>query len=378
MTMVELNKVQKTYAGNDTPSVKEVQLQVDEGEFVVFVGPSGCGKTTTLRMIAGLESVSEGNICIDGKDVTKLEPKDRNVAMVFQNYALYPTMNVYDNIAYSIKTTKIKDEKTGKLRRYTKKELDEKVRNVAEQLNIAHLLKRKPRALSGGEKQRVALARAMVRDPKVFLMDEPLSNLDAQLRIQMRAEIMNLHHKLNSVFIYVTHDQIEAMTMGDRIVVMKLGEVQQVGTPYEVFNKPANLFVAKFIGAPTMNFFTALLEKSDGEWKARISDDYAVPLNEEHKATIEKKYGEGHKLVLGCRPEHMLFCKETEPGISMDVKLQEVTGSEMIIRSEWNGEKVSVVTKFEGQPGPDHIKVAADPERIYLFDAESEKNILVE
>lgn len=375
MSMVELNHVQKVYSKAQTPAVEDISLEIHEGEFIVFVGPSGCGKTTTLRMIAGLEEVSSGTIHIGGKDVTYLEPKDRNVAMVFQNYALYPTMTAYENIAFALKTVKVEGE-NGKLRHYNRKEVDEKVRAVADQLDLTRLLKRKPKQLSGGEKQRVALARALVRDPLIFLMDEPLSNLDAQLRIQTRSEIMNLHNKLNSVFIYVTHDQIEAMTMGDRIVVMNKGVVQQIGTPFEIFNNPANLFVASFIGAPSMNLFDAKLEKSADQWKVRFCPEYAVELNETCKERLDAGYHDGDPVIFGCRPEHTRLLRDDEDGMCIPVLLQEVTGAETILRGEFNGRKIAVTTKYDGQAVPEQMRIAADLEHMYLFDCVTGKNIL--
>jgi multiple sugar transport system ATP-binding protein len=243
MASLSLRHIYKKYPGGVT-AVSDFNLEIKDKEFIVLVGPSGCGKSTTLRMIAGLEEISGGELYIDGKLVNETPPKDRDIAMVFQNYALYPHMTVYDNLAYALKLRKVK-----------KPEIDKKVREVAEILDITQYLKRKPKALSGGQRQRVAIGRAMVRDPKVFLMDEPLSNLDAKLRNQMRAEIIKLRSRINTTFMYVTHDQTEAMTLGDRIVIMKDGYVNQIGTPQEVFNKPVNLFVAGFIGMPVMNFF---------------------------------------------------------------------------------------------------------------------------
>ena len=247
---------------------------------------------------------------------------------------------------------------------------------MAEQLDLTRLLKRKPKQLSGGEKQRVALARAMVRDPLIFLMDEPLSNLDAQLRIQTRSEIMNLHNKLNSVFIYVTHDQIEAMTMGDRIVVMNKGVVQQIGTPFEIFNNPANLFVASFIGAPSMNLFDAKLEKSADQWKVRFCPEYAVELNETCKERLDAGYHDGDPVIFGCRPEHTRLLRDDEDGMCIPVLLQEVTGAETILRGEFNGRKIAVTTKYDGQAVPEQMRIAADLEHMYLFDCVTGKNIL--
>ena len=375
MAMVVLKQVRKRFPNAQAPAVKEINLEVQEGEFVIFVGPSGCGKTTTLRMIAGLERVSEGSIEIGGRDVTNLEPKDRNVAMVFQNYALYPTMSAYQNIAFALTAARTGAEGE-KPRRYTRKEIDAKVREVAEQLDLTPLLKRKPKALSGGEKQRVALARAMVRDPLIFLMDEPLSNLDAQLRIQTRSEIMALHHKLKSVFIYVTHDQVEAMTMGDRIVVMNQGEVQQIGTPYEIFNQPANLFVAGFIGSPSMNLFDATLERGGDGWCANLGGGYTLPITRPLAVRVEETFQPGQGVILGCRPEHTLLVGKEEMGLRVPVLLQEVVGSERILRGEVGGRKIAVTTPYNGQARPEEMRLAADPAHIYLFHPDSGRNLM--
>ena len=377
MATVVLKQVQKQFPKAQSPAVKEIDLEIQAGEFIIFVGPSGCGKTTTLRMIAGLERVSAGQILIDGRDVTNLEPKDRNVAMVFQNYALYPTMSVYGNIAFALTAARTADG-TGKPRRFTRREIDEKVRAVAEQLDLTRLLKRKPKELSGGEKQRVALARAMVRNPLIFLMDEPLSNLDAQLRIQTRSEIMALHNRLNSIFIYVTHDQVEAMTMGDRIVVMDHGEVQQIGTPYEIFHCPANLFVAGFIGSPSMNLFDARLERDGTAWQARLDGGYAVALPPDLASRAAETYQPGSQVILGCRPEHTRLVDPAQPGLQLPVLLQEVVGSEIILRGEFHQRRIAVTTAYHGQASPREMRLAADPERIYLFHPESGKNILLD
>ena len=253
MSNLSLRHIYKVYTGNVT-AVNDFNLEIEDKEFIVFVGPSGCGKSTTLRMIAGLEEISQGEIYIGDKLVNDVAPKDRDIAMVFQNYALYPHMTVYDNMAFGLK-----------LRKMPKDEIKQKVTDAAKTLDIEHLLDRKPKALSGGQRQRVALGRAIVRNPKVFLMDEPLSNLDAKLRVQMRTEIAKLHHKLQTTFIYVTHDQTEAMTMGTRIVVMKDGLVQQVDTPHNIYEHPVNMFVAGFIGSPQMNFMDAMVVEQDGE-----------------------------------------------------------------------------------------------------------------
>ena len=264
MATVSLKNVKKIY-DNKVTAVHDFNLEIADKEFIVLVGPSGCGKSTTLRMIAGLEDISEGDLVIGGKRMNDVEPKDRDIAMVFQSYALYPHMTVYENMAFALK-----------LRKVPKEEIDKKVREAAEILDITQYLDRKPKALSGGQRQRVAIGRAIVRDPQVFLMDEPLSNLDAKLRNQMRAEIIKLRQRINTTFIYVTHDQTEAMTLGDRIVIMKDGFIQQIGTPQEVFDQPANLFVAGFIGSPQMNFFDGELEKKDGKYQLKVGEATVV------------------------------------------------------------------------------------------------------
>ena len=292
-------------------AVQEFNLEIADKEFVVLVGPSGCGKSTTLRMIAGLEEISEGELWIDDKLMNDVAPKDRDIAMVFQNYALYPHMTVYDNMAFALK-----------LRHTPKEEIDKAVKAAAEILDITEYLRRKPKALSGGQRQRVAIGRAIVRDPKVMLMDEPLSNLDAKLRNQMRAEIIKLRQEINTTFIYVTHDQTEAMTLGDRIVIMKDGFIQQIGTPQEVFNHPYNLFVAEFIGSPKMNIFDANLVKNDGKYAVELGG-MTVELSEEKQARLAaNKVAEG-AVKLGVRPEHIVL----EQGISGKVDVSELMGS---------------------------------------------------
>ncbi len=315
MANVVLKNVKKVY-DNSVVAVHDFNLNIADKEFIVFVGPSGCGKSTTLRMIAGLEDISGGTVEIDGEVVNDLQPKDRNIAMVFQNYALYPHMTVYDNIAFSLRLQKMPED-----------QVYEKVTAAAEVLGITEYLLRKPRALSGGQRQRVAIGRAMVRDSKVFLMDEPLSNLDAKLRNQMRAEIILLRQKLNTTFVYVTHDQTEAMTLGDRIVIMKDGYIQQVGTPTEVFEMPKNLFVAEFIGAPKMNIMKTNLIKENGKY-------YVTPFGAKIEVDGEKgqlladKGVEPQELTLGARPEHIRLAKDGE-GIPCTLEVNEMMGSEL-------------------------------------------------
>jgi len=317
MASVKLTDVKKVY-DNKVTAVHDFNLEIKDKEFVVFVGPSGCGKSTTLRMIAGLEDISGGTVEIDGVVVNDLQPKDRDIAMVFQNYALYPHMTVYDNIAFSLRLKKMPED-----------EVYEKVTNAAEILGITEYLTRKPRALSGGQRQRVAIGRAMVRNAKVFLMDEPLSNLDAKLRNQMRAEIILLRQKLDTTFIYVTHDPTEAMTLGDRIVIMRDGIIEQVGTPTEVFEKPRNIFVAEFIGAPKMNMIDTGLVNEGGRW-------FVTPFGAKIEVTGEKKEELARKNVqpgdirLGVRPEHMvLTANGGEGSIPCKLEVNEMMGSEL-------------------------------------------------
>ena len=317
MASVKLTNVKKVY-DNNVVAVHDFNLDIKDKEFVVFVGPSGCGKSTTLRMVAGLEEISGGTVEIDGEVVNDLQPKDRNIAMVFQNYALYPHMSVYDNIAFSLRLQKMPEDV-----------IYSKVTNAAEILGITDYLMRKPRALSGGQRQRVAIGRAMVRDSKVFLMDEPLSNLDAKLRNQMRAEIILLRQKLNTTFIYVTHDQTEAMTLGDRIVIMKDGYIQQVGTPAEVFEKPTNLFVAEFIGAPKMNIVpTELVREGDRYFVTPCGAK--IEVTGEKGQLLNEKNAKDRDILLGVRPEHMKLSFDATPDtIPARLEVNEMMGSEL-------------------------------------------------
>ncbi len=317
MASVKLTNVKKIY-DNKVEVVHGFNLDIKDKEFIVFVGPSGCGKSTTLRMIAGLDESPDGTPEIDGVVVNDMQPKDRDIAMVFQNYALYPHMTVYDNIAFSLRLKKVPED-----------EIFARVTNAAEILGISEYLSRKPRALSGGQRQRVAIGRAMVRNAKVFLMDEPLSNLDAKLRNQMRAEIILLRQKLDTTFIYVTHDQTEAMTLGDRIVIMKDGFIEQVGTPQEVFDTPVNLFVAGFIGSPQMNFLKAKVVKESGGYAVDVLG-VKIPLNPDQNAVLEKKGVGSQDIILGVRPEHttVLFDK-AENAIECKIDVNEMMGSEL-------------------------------------------------
>ena len=354
-------------------AVQDFNLEIRDNEFIVLVGPSGCGKSTTLRMIAGLEEISGGELYIDGKLVNDVPPKDRDIAMVFQNYALYPHMTVYDNMAFGLK-----------LRKVDKAEIDRKVREAAEILDITQYLDRKPKALSGGQRQRVAIGRAIVRSPKVFLMDEPLSNLDAKLRNQMRAEIIKLRQRIDTTFIYVTHDQTEAMTLGDRIVIMKDGVIQQVGTPQEVFDHPANLFVAGFIGMPRMNTFdAALVRDADGKYAVNLEGAHVV-LSDEKQARLSAKNTAPGPVVLGVRPEHIMLAGEGEQMIHGTVDVSEMMGSEIHLHVNAGGHDVvlrvpttELASEHKGGFSyGDQVHFTFRGDLIHLFDPETEKNLL--
>ena len=309
-------------------AVHDFNLDIKDKEFIVLVGPSGCGKSTTLRMIAGLEEISGGDLLIGDKRMNDVAPKDRDIAMVFQNYALYPHMTVYENLAFALK-----------LRKTPEDEIKKKVQEAAEILDITQYLGRKPKALSGGQRQRVAIGRAIVRDPQVMLMDEPLSNLDAKLRNQMRAEIIKLRQKINTTFIYVTHDQTEAMTLGDRIVIMSDGFIQQIGTPQEVFNHPYNLFVAGFIGSPQMNFFDAKLLKKDGVYSVLLGN-HEVVLSEEKQAALSENGVEEQDITLGVRPEHIVLSEE---GVGAAIDVSEMMGSSVHLHVSAVGQDVIII-----------------------------------
>ncbi len=326
--VIEEKKVNLQVTEKGVVAVQEFNLEIADKEFIVLVGPSGCGKSTTLRMIAGLEEISEGELWIGDKLVNDVAPKDRDIAMVFQNYALYPHMTVYENMAFALK-----------LRHTPKAEIDQKVKEAAEILDITQYLGRKPKALSGGQRQRVAIGRAIVRDPKVMLMDEPLSNLDAKLRNQMRAEIIKLRERINTTFIYVTHDQTEAMTLGDRIVIMKDGFIQQIGTPQQVFHHPYNLFVAGFIGSPQMNMFDAKLVKVNGKYAAELNG-HQIVLSEEKQAALAANNVEEQEVLLGLRPEHITLTAE---GIEAKIDVNELMGSSVHLHVEVNGKDVIIV-----------------------------------
>ena len=359
---VSLRHIDKIY-DNNVQAVFDFNLDIKKHEFIVFVGPSGCGKSTTLRMIAGLEDITKGELYIDNELCNDKTPKDRDIAMVFQSYALYPHMSVYENMAFGFK-----------LRRLPKYEIDRRVHEAARILQIEEYLDRKPKALSGGQRQRVALGRAIVRNAKVFLMDEPLSNLDAKLRVQMRSEIIKLHNSLNATTIYVTHDQTEAMTMASRIVVMKLGRVQQIGSPIEIYNNPANLFVAGFIGSPAMNFFHVDYSAEDNSITFASGEKVVLP------KTLTKGKSIPSKVIFGIRPEDIKEVdgetKVTGPEFDIDVNVAELLGNEYYVHADFGGtELVSKIPANRVIKTGDKIKVFFDLKKIHFFDPETEKSI---
>jgi len=351
MATIELDRLVKSYG--QTTVVHGIDLSIQDGEFVVLVGPSGCGKSTTLRMIAGLEEISGGAIRIDGRVVNDLQPKDRNIAMVFQNYAIYPHMSVADNIAFGLYRTRL-----------SKSEKRQRVEQVAETLGLSHLLDRRPSALSGGQRQRVAIGRAMVRDPAAFLFDEPLSNLDAQLRTQMRIEIKRLHHRLGTTSVFVTHDQVEAMTMADRIVVMRDGRILQVGTPMELYEKPVDVFTARFIGSPTMNLLPASLR--EGRAELAIGGSVKVP----HASTTTAD------ILVGARPQDLVPTATASPGLTVSgtVAVVETLGSETLVHIENKGH--TIIGSAPGRQIPsigENLTLHAPADRLYYFDKATEK-----
>ena len=390
MATVQLKNIKKVYPyisgeqkkskkKDDQPEKKKVNLQItDEGvvavqqfsldiadkEFIVLVGPSGCGKSTTLRMVAGLEEITDGELLIDGKLVNDIPPKDRDIAMVFQNYALYPHMTVYENMAFSLK-----------LRHVPKAEIDKKVKEAAEILDITQYLNRKPKALSGGQRQRVAIGRAIVRAPKVMLMDEPLSNLDAKLRNEMRAEIIKLRKRIDTTFIYVTHDQTEAMTLGDRIVIMKDGYIQQIGTPQEVFNHPANLFVAGFIGMPVMNFFDAKLVKEGSKYFVEVGG-YRQELSAEKEERLYNNDVQSQEITLGVRPEHTDVADE---GVEARVDVAEMMGSSVHLHVNAEGRDVIIIVPTTDMKGNyemgDTVRFSFQGNVAHVFSKETERNL---
>ena len=406
MATVTLKHVYKIYENSEKglpssrPAVSDFCMEIQDKDFIVFVGPSGCGKSTTLRMIAGLEEISQGEIWIDDKVVNDVAPKDRDIAMVFQSYALYPHMTVYDNMAFSLKLRKIPDIKKDKagnpvldengntipvMRKYTKAEIDEKVRGAAKILAIEEYLERKPKALSGGQRQRVALGRTIVRNPKVFLLDEPLSNLDAKLRATMRSEIIKLHDQLGATFIYVTHDQVEAMTMGTRIVVMKDGFVQQIGAPQHLYDYPINTFVAGFIGTPQMNFFDGRITP-DG--KITFANNQQITLSAKALAAFdEKKIGDGLDIIMGIRPGDLKLAEgESNMSVTAKVEVIEALGNETIIYANLDKDAeagiektpTSITVSAKLKKNPDRksvITLALDEEAIHIFDKATETSI---
>ncbi|OCN05922.1 sugar ABC transporter ATP-binding protein [Erysipelotrichaceae bacterium MTC7] len=363
MATLKLENINKIY-DNNVQAVFDFNLEIEDNEFIVFVGPSGCGKSTTIRMIAGLEEITSGNLYIDDKLVNNVEPKDRDIAMVFQSYALYPHMSVFDNMSFALK-----------LQKMDKEEIKKRVNHAAEILGLTEYLNRKPKALSGGQRQRVALGRAIVRNPKVFLMDEPLSNLDAKLRVQMRSEIIKLHERVDATTVYVTHDQTEAMTMATRIVVMKDGYIQQIGTPKEIYSNPANIFVAGFIGAPATNFLTGTYEDRHftfGDHKIEVLDSMVKDL---------EPYN-GKEVIMGVRPED-IYCDnivaDTYPSTQFDfhVDISELLGHESILHGLINGENViaKVATRL-GIKAHSDIKISFDLSKIHFYDAETTNRII--
>lgn len=368
MASLLLKGIGKRYP-NGFEAVKDFNLEIEDQEFIIFVGPSGCGKSTTLRMIAGLEEITTGDLFIDGKRMNEVEPKDRDIAMVFQNYALYPHMTVFDNMAFGLK-----------LRKVPKEEIEQKVLEAAKILDLEQLLDRRPKALSGGQRQRVAMGRAIVRNPKVFLMDEPLSNLDAKLRVQMRAEIASLHQRLGATIIYVTHDQTEAMTLGTRIVVLKDGVIQQVDTPKKLYNEPQNLFVAGFIGSPQMNFIDAVCKVHGEEVRLEFGDFSIVLPPQKAKKLIDGGYAD-KTVVMGIRPDDIDDSQiqiETygDTVIEADVTGYELLGSEVLLYYTVAG--VNMTARVDARTTAkigDHIRLALDPEKIHVFDKESELTI---
>ncbi len=369
MASISLKNICKKYP-NGYEAVKNFNMEIEDKEFIIFVGPSGCGKSTTLRMVAGLEDISSGDLLIDGRRVNDVEPKDRDIAMVFQNYALYPHMTVYDNMAFALK-----------LRKTPKDEIDKMVREAAKILDLEKLLDRKPAALSGGQRQRVAMGRAIVRSPKVFLMDEPLSNLDAKLRVQMRAEISKLHQRLGTTIIYVTHDQTEAMTLGTRIVVMKDGVVQQIDSPQNLYNAPTNLFVASFIGSPQMNFSDAKCEVNGNKVTLKVGP-YSIELPEEKaKVLIEKGYN-GKTVVMGIRPEDVydseeMLQKYAGSVIEAKINVYELLGAEVYLYFELEGANMTArVSATTPARTGSTVKFALDVNKIHVFDKDSEQVIV--
>jgi len=361
MATLELRNVNKSYGSGLADTLKDIELSIDSGEFLILVGPSGCGKSTLMNCIAGLESISGGAILVDDADISGMSPKDRDIAMVFQSYALYPTMSVRDNIAFGLK-----------MRKMAPAAIDAEVARVAKLLQIEHLLTRKPGQLSGGQQQRVAMGRALARRPKIYLFDEPLSNLDAKLRVEMRTEIKLMHQRLKTTTVYVTHDQIEAMTLGDKVAVMKDGLIQQFGTPQQIYNDPANLFVASFIGSPPMNFIPLRLQRQGGQWFALLDSGQArceLPLG-----ALEEGM-ENREVILGIRPEQIACAPQATAGlptIRAEVQVIEPTGPDTLVFVELNQTKVCCrLAPDAAPPVGATLELQFDPDRVLLFDAQS-------
>lgn len=360
MAALELCNVRKSYPGSTSETLKDIDLKIDDGEFLILVGPSGCGKSTLMNCIAGLEEITGGEIRVDGADISAASPKDRDIAMVFQSYALYPTMTVQENIAFGLKMRKVPAAK-----------IEEEVSRVAKLLQIEHLLGRKPSQLSGGQQQRVAMGRALARRPKIYLFDEPLSNLDAKLRVEMRTEIKLMHQRLKTTTVYVTHDQIEAMTLGDKVAVMKDGIVQQFGTPKEIYNNPANLFVASFIGSPPMNFIPLRLSRDAAGWHALLEsgqDRCELPLDLANGQSFE-----GREVILGIRPEQISVGTEAgQPSLRAEVQVIEPTGPDTMIFVSLNQTKVCCRLAPDAAPNPGtSLTLQFEPDKVLLFDAQT-------
>jgi len=360
MAALELCNVRKSYPGSNHDTLKDIDLKINDGEFLILVGPSGCGKSTLMNCIAGLEEITGGEIRLDGADISGASPKDRDIAMVFQSYALYPTMTVQENIAFGLKMRKVPAAK-----------IEEEVSRVAKLLQIEHLLGRKPSQLSGGQQQRVAMGRALARRPKIYLFDEPLSNLDAKLRVEMRTEIKLMHQRLKTTTVYVTHDQIEAMTLGDKVAVMKDGIVQQFGTPKDIYNNPANLFVASFIGSPPMNFIPLRLTRQADGWRALLEsgqDRCELPLNLADGQSLE-----GREVILGIRPEQISVGTEADlPSLRAEVQVIEPTGPDTMIFVSLNQTKVCCRLAPDAAPNPgESLTLQFEPDKVLLFDAQT-------
>ena len=369
MANLSLRNINTIYTGN-IQAVRDFCLEIEDREFIVLVGPSGCGKTTVLRMIAGLEDITSGDLCIGDTRVNDMVPKDRDIAMVFQNYALYPHMTVYENMAFGLK-----------IKRVPKKEIEAKIAEAANILEISHLLQRTPKALSGGQRQRVALGRAIVRQPKVFLMDEPLSNLDAKLRVQMRTEISKLHRRLQTTFVYVTHDQTEAMTMGSRIVIMKDGLIQQVDTPQNAYLRPANLFVAGFIGSPQMNIYKGMVEGVAKGVRIRAVDGGIISVSDEKARLLDQNGYVGKEVFFGIRPEN-LHDADIDPlqdayaEVASTVDVAELMGAETyLVMNFWGHQTTARVDAKSGKKAGDLVSLHYHKDKVYLFDKETEMRL---